>query len=164
MDLSHDRLIALLHYNPETGVFTNRVFRSANARSGEIAGTADKDGYWQIQIDGKIYKSHRLAWFYVTGIPPTFDVDHKDTVKSNNSWGNLRPTTQFLNNGNCRKRKTNTSGFKGVTWDKSRNKWMAQIQVNKRFVYLGRFNDPAQAHEAYKAAAQKHFGEFARTQ
>jgi hypothetical protein len=88
-------------------------------------------------------------------------VDHIDGNKRNNQRSNLRICT-VSENGRNKKSTKNTSGYKGVTWDKERGKWMAQIKVNKKLVYLGRYDDPHVAHKAYCEAALKLHGEFAR--
>lgn len=160
--LTASRLRELFVYQPETGIFTRLVYRSPNAKAGDVAGTMDKDGYIQIQIDGKLYKAHRLAWLYMTGEWPTHGIDHRDTVKDHNEWNNLRPATQAQNAGNCGPRSSNTSGFKGVTFDKKKARWMAQIQINRKCIHLGYHDTPAAAHAAYVAAANAHHGEFAR--
>jgi hypothetical protein len=58
-------------------------------------------------------------------------------------------------------KKNNTSGFKGVTWDKSRSKWKAHIHIERKIKNLGRFDSPEEAAIAYNEAALKYFGEFA---
>jgi len=66
-------------------------------------------------------------------------------------------------NGRNRGRQANnTSGYKGVTWRKDDNCWQAQIQINGKKIYLGRFDNPELAAEAYRQAAKKYHGEFAR--
>lgn len=160
--LTADKLRELFSYDPETGVFMRRVYRSPNAKVGDIAGTPDKDGYIQIQIDGKLYKAHRLAWLYMTGGWPLSGVDHRDTVKGNNAWCNLRPASQAQNSANCGPRSFNTSGFKGATFDKNKGRWMAQMQVAGKCVHLGYHDTAELAHAAYVAAAKKVHGEFAR--
>ncbi len=64
--LTQERLKELLHYCPETGVFTHISPRSG-IRVGEVAGTKSKTCYVGLKIDGKIHKAHRLAFLYMTG-------------------------------------------------------------------------------------------------
>ena len=160
--ITETRLRELFVYDPLRGSFTRRAYRSPNARAGDIAGTKDKDGYVQIQIDGKIYKAHRLAWLYMTGDWPRHNIDHADLDTSNNVWANLRPATVAQNAANCGRRPFNTSGFKGVTFDKKKGRWMAQIQVARRCRHLGYHDTPDLAHAAYALAAREVHGEFAR--
>ncbi|PRH05403.1 hypothetical protein C6T60_14415 [Burkholderia multivorans] len=88
-------------------------------------------------------------------------VDHMDGNTLNNTRSNLRICTYSQNNSNRGKSPNNTSGYKGVYFHKQMQKWQAQIMVNERNIYLGLFDDPAVAHEAYKKAALEYQGEFA---
>ncbi|WP_287345845.1 AP2 domain-containing protein [Mesorhizobium sp.] len=98
--------------------------------------------------------------FELADLPP--EIDHMDTVESHNWIDNLRPANRNENMHNVGKAKNNTSGFKGVSWHSSNQKWAANIRVNKRKIHIGYFNDPEGAHAAYVAAANDKFGEFAR--
>ncbi len=162
MKLEAERLRELLHYDPETGVFTWRVHRGFKAQPGKIAGKVDKRGYRLITVDCKSYWAHRLAWLYMTGAWPKDGVDHRDLVKDNNSWGNLRQATASQNQANRRCRCDSRSGLKGVTWHPQSGKWRAYIRHDGRFHHLGLFDAPETAHAAYLAAAEKQHGEFAR--
>lgn len=162
--LKLERLKELLSYERATGLFRWKARTSASSRVviGDVAGGPDRDGYIVIRVDGRLYLAHRLAVFYVTGEWPRDDVDHRDLNRSNNEWRNLRCATESQNLANQKLMCTNTSGFKGVSWDKTAKRWTAQIEVRGRKLRLGRFDTPEDAHSAYMAAAQKHFGEFAR--
>lgn len=87
-------------------------------------------------------------------------VDHIDGSPFNNTRENLRIATNGQNRANSPMSKNNKSGYKGVR--KSRSKYEAWITVNRKPIYLGSFPTPELAHEAYKQAATKYFGEFAR--
>lgn len=91
-------------------------------------------------------------------------VDHVDGDGDglNNRRANLRPATQTQNNGNARRRRDNTSGYKGVYFDARRGHWAAQISIDGRRLHLGVFADPVDAARRYDAAAVYYFGEFAR--
>jgi AP2 domain/HNH endonuclease len=92
-------------------------------------------------------------------------VDHKNMNTLDNRKENLRICTKTQNQGNIRKYRNNTSGFKGVTRNlKSGRPWAAQIAVNHKHYGLGCYNTPEEAHQAYCVAAKKYFGEFARTE
>lgn len=160
-------LRSILIYDMETGIFNWRhrsdMPKEWNTKyAGKIAGTDDRHGYSQICINYKLYRAHRLAWIWVTGDWPTQDIDHIDMNGFNNSFGNLRHATRSQNNCNTTKRTTNTSGFKGVTFDKNENKWVAQISINKKHKMLGRFATRELAHAAYCVASTKLHGEFGR--
>lgn len=160
--LTHVRLQELLHYDPETGVFTWRVDRTGKAKAGTVAGSLNTRGYVNIYIDGVPHRAHRLAWFYMQGRWPNPGVDHENTVKSDNRWLNLREATQKDNNGNSNIRKDNKSGFKGVCFHKASGKYTATITLNRKPTHLGCFTSKEEAAAAYATAAREHFGEFAR--
>lgn len=150
-----ERLRELLSYDAETGVFTWSG-HSGSAKAGDIAGT-QCDGYTKIQIEGRLYRGHRLAWFYVTGKWPEKHLDHRDGVRSNNRWANLRPASPAENHQNRSVQKNNKSGFLGVNWHRGEGKWRASIQSRGRRTYLGYFATAEAAHEAYlKAKADLH--------
>jgi len=88
-------------------------------------------------------------------------IDHIDKDKKNNNMWNLRWCTNGENMSNRGKQQNNTSGFKGVTFNKERNKWQAQIQVEKVYKSLGRFDTKEKAYEAYCDACIKYHKEFA---
>jgi hypothetical protein len=111
-------------------------------------------------IDGTSYLRHRLVWLYVHGAWPKGGLDHKDGLEKGDGIGNLRPATQSQNTANSRRRASSTSGLKGVA--KFRQKWRARLMHNAKDIHLGCFDTPEAAHDAYKQAAQKLFGEFAR--
>lgn len=99
----------------------------------------------------------------IMNTPDDMDVDHRDGNGLNNTRGNLRNCTNTQNQRNREKLSNNTSGYKGVTWNKEREKWVAQIKVNGKLIRLGRFSKIEDAAHAYDQAAKKYFGEFART-
>lgn len=150
--LTHKRLQSLLHYNPVTGVFTHRVTKGGSAYENTVAGTIDSDGYVKIRVDGKKYKAHRLAWFYVIGEWPENDIDHKDGVRSNNRWRNLRDATRQTNSQNAAMRCDNTSGYTGVRFRHGR--FEARITYNGRVRHIGRFDTAEEAHIAYLSVKQ----------
>ena len=162
-DLTQEYLKSILHYNPDTGIFT-WICSRPKINFGDIAGGLDDLGYIRITINGKKYKAHRLAIFYMTEKWPPEDTDHKDLNRSNNKWENIRPSSKTQNFGNQIKYKNNKSGIKGVCWDKDANKWLAQIQFNKKKIKLGRFNNTEDAKNAYAKASKELFKEFARTE
>ncbi len=146
--VSLERLKSKLDYDPETGLFT---------RNGKLAGTHDRfsTGYIQIQIDGKIYYAHRLAWYYCHGVWPTGVIDHIDGNKINNSLKNLRDCCQSTNGLNQKgPRADNKSGYLGVVKDSRRKKkpYRAEIRINGRGYWLGSFETAYEASLEYLRA------------
>jgi hypothetical protein len=115
----------------------------------------------ELSLRGHRALAHRVAWLYMTGEWPAGDIDHINNNRSDNRFSNLRPATRSLNIANSTKKKSNSSGFKGVSFSKANRKWFAKITVNYRQQSLGYFNTPQEAHAAYVHAAREAFGEFA---
>ena len=91
-------------------------------------------------------------------------VDHApDHSGLNCTRENLRRATQLENNRNQRIRMDNTSGVKGVYWNKSRQQWHARIRLNGKQKHLGLFTRLEEAKQAYDSAALKFHGKFACT-
>jgi hypothetical protein len=161
--LTQEQLKEILDYDPETGFFT---WRSRNARCvkiGSRAGSISKtEGYCVIQISRKLYKAHRLAWLYVYGEWPPYQVDHINGVKSDNAIANLRSATNAENQRNRPAPSINSTGYKGVYRAQGGVKYCAQIMVEERTIHLGTYETPQQAHAAYCEAATKYHGDFAR--
>ena len=153
--VTQEELKELLHYNPDTGIFT-RIASRGSVKAGYIAGCLDKDGYITIKINCKTYKAHRLAWFYVHGKWPKHKIDHINHVRADNRIANLRCATCRENNKNSSLRKDNTSGVCGVCWYRPKKKWASQIMVNGMNVCLGYFTDKFEAICARKSADNKH--------
>lgn len=163
-DLSAEYLKSVLNYAPETGVFTWCVKHPSTRRYRE-AGYAvanEKERRRRICVGGFGYLAHRLAWLWMTGKWPDYEIDHRDGDGLNNKWCNIREATPDQNGWNKTKNKRNKSGYKGVSWDKVRKKWAAQIRYEKTNHRLGFFDTVEEAHETYIAAAKKFHGEFAR--
>ena len=96
--ITQERLQELLHYNPGSGEFTRRVSRG-NSKVGSVAGYIG-EGYIVIGVDDEYYSAHRLAFLYMEGEFPPDQVDHINTVRSDNRWCNIRRCTAKENNNN----------------------------------------------------------------
>lgn len=154
-----ERLRELFSYDPVSGSVTRRITRNArNAKAGDVVGSPDTGGYLQTRVDGKLERVHRIAFMLYHGWVPD-EVDHHDHVRQNNRISNLRPATRVQNNGNRSMNTNNTSGYKGVTRNRTKGSWRAQITLGGKVTYLGSFATPKKAYERYCEAAVAHFGE-----
>ena len=153
--ITQDELKAHLTYNPETGIFQKK--------NGTPVGYLCKDGYIQINLlDGSQRKAHRLAWLYMTGSFPKGILDHIDGNRTNNKWENLREVSYSQNGMNSSFRKSNTSGYKGVSFDKKYQKYEAYIWKDNKKKHLGYYDCPLAANDAYMKASEVMHGEYAR--
>lgn len=152
LSIDRDELLSFLRMDIETGQFF-WIKQKSRALAGAEAGTVRKNGYRSLELNGKRMLCHRLVWLVVHGRMPLNVIDHIDGNKLNNRPENLRDVPERVNFHNqVRMRESNTSGYKGVTWDKSRGNFKAQIMVNRKRIHLGAFGDPAEAHQAYLKA------------
>lgn len=149
--ITQQELKKLLNYNPITGVF-NCINSKRIIKNGRI----NNRGYITFFINKKSYLAHRLAWLYVYGNFPKDCIDHINHVKTDNRINNLRECSPFLNGQNNSKRKDNKSGFTGVFFSKSVNKWQVQIRINKKPIHLGIFENIDDAIECRKVANIKY--------
>jgi len=151
--LTRERLIDLMEYDPETGVFRWRVTRCSTARKGDVVGSAH-GGYLRVRIDGKNQYLQRLAWLYMTGSWPTKMVDHKNGVGTDNRWGNLRDLGNAKNKQNAHEAHADSAtGLLGASPCGSR--FRAAIMKDGLYVNLGVHDTPQQAHQAYLDAKRE---------
>ena len=141
-----DKLKELFYYDKEGGLFIRKVSKG-NTKDGDVAGSKDSKGYLRVLFDGRREKIHRLAFLYVTGSMPSNHVDHRNGIKSDNAWTNLRDVTNEVNCSNRSKHnKNNKESILGVHSHK--NKYRAKFKG----VCLGLYNTPDEASEAYTEA------------
>ena len=156
--LTQQRLKSVLHYDPDTGLFVWLGPKPQKRHMlGCVAGSVGYQGYISIRVDGTPQQAHRLAFLYVTGEWPTGDVDHLNGRRADNRWENLRECSRSENMQNVSLQRNNTSGHTGVTWNKGRRKWVAQICHGRTYKNLGGFTDFKVDKDAYlKAKAELH--------
>ena len=153
-NLTHERLLEVLDYNPATGALTWKIAGSNRIKVGDVAGAFHKpSGGRYVAIDGDRYMAHRLAWFHVHGEWP------KDDLKAlNGDYSDLRienlkdiPRVEIAHKRGAPN--TNTSGFLGVSKSQKVGKWQAAITWNYRQINLGsNFDTPEEAFEIYSLA------------
>ena len=127
---------------------------------GRKGGSVNKRGYKKICVDYKIYGEHQLVFMYHHGYIPE-QIDHIDGNKLNNKIENLRAANNSQNMMNREMLKNNTSGAKGVFWDKEAEKWRVAIRFNGVLRSFGRYIDFELADLVAKAAREKYHGSFA---
>lgn len=155
--ITHERLIQLLSYNFETGIFHWKVRRGPRL-AGSIAGCSGR--YSRIRVDYHEYLSHRLAWFYVHGEWPKV-IDHKYGTSWGNGIDNLRDASSQVNSENRIKASKNSkSGVIGIRRSGNGEKWTASIGISRKSIYLGTFDTSEEASEAYKEAKKKNHTGF----
>lgn len=175
--ITHEKLMECFEYcsisdvlrwrhRPESHFKSKRSWQSWRTRaSGKVAGNYRKDGYIRVTIDGVRTYAHRIIYAMhngldLDGVPP--EMDHVDKDNSNNRPSNLRPATRSQNVMNTVMRRDNTSGHKGVGWDKRRGAWTSRIRLNGKTYSLGSFRTAEEAGRVREAAANDLHGKFAR--
>lgn len=155
-NLTADQLRNLLHYDPDTGIFTRRQ-ASGTAKAGDVAGWIEPHGYRKISIAGRKHYAHRCAVLYMTGAWPDKHIDHIDGNPLNNSYSNLRCVSQQINTQNLRgPRSDNKTGVLGVRYHRAAKKFMAEIKdADGMRHYLGLHKTKDQAEAAYLDAKRK---------
>ena len=147
--MTQSQLKTLLHYNSKDGTFTRLKDKP------KTPSTVNNHGYIFVWVNGKYFTAHRLAWLYVYGVMPS-NIDHINHKRHDNRIVNLREVTHSDNCKNKALRKNNKSGFNGVCYVKSRNKWQVQLRVNNRDVWIGRFSNREDAIKARQEANIKY--------
>lgn len=158
-NITIERLKHLFSYDPVTGVFTRIRANNSSCKAGvgKPVGTPDGRGYLQIRIDRKVYRAHRLAWFYMHDVWPSSHIDHINGARSDNRIANLRDVDRKTNMQNIRKpTRANKCGMLGVMRDGTR--FVAQLRINGRSTHLGSFGSLEEASSAYQTAKRTHHG------
>ena len=125
------------------------------------AGWQDKLGYWNLGLNRKTYKIHRLIYLMHHGFMSKC-IDHIDNNASNNRIENLRVASSMQNSWNQKNRITNTSGHKGISWCKKSQKWTTRCMINGKSKFLGQYKNIAEAIEIVRKFREENQGNFAR--
>ena len=147
IDLTQHYVQSLFDYNKDTGALTWKVARGRRVKAGQKAGTLNGKGYLGVKIDNTTYSVHRIIWLYETGSMPKQHLDHKNRIRDDNRFCNLREVTFSENCQNISLPKHNSSGHLGVSWYARSKKWRVYIKVNRKNQWLG---DYASIEEAVK--------------
>lgn len=150
--LTQQELKKILHYDPESGVFTWLVDHGQKYKAGDLAGTKDEAGYLVIFVMKQLYKSHRLAWLYVYGEWPSGVVDHINHNKADNMISNLRDVTNEKNQKNKALSPKNKMGIAGIRFSVGKKIFVTKISRE----LIGEFDDFFEACCARKSAERKY--------
>jgi len=153
--LNRDKLNEMFEYRDGILLYRKNPNRSVS-RIGTRAGWVRPNGYRMVIVDGEEYREHRVIWAMHYGdIEAGQIVDHRDGNESNNTLSNLRAASETYNRLNQRMRKGRKGQYKGVCWDKSRNRWMARLKIGDTTYYIGRFDTAEEAAIAYDNKARE---------
>lgn len=152
-----------LYYDPDKGIFIHR----SGKLKGLQAGCLNQRGRRRIQVAGFKFLTSRLAWLLYYGEWPESTVDHINGDVADDRIVNLRLASESEQQWNRGIGKNNTSGVKGVSFNKRRARanlgpWESYITVYYKRVHLGFFTDREDAVEARLKAELVYHGEFAR--
>jgi len=160
-------LSSILRYNPDSGklywkerppsmfaiktdrsqIHSANLWNSANAGN-EAMTAVNKQGYKVGNINGSMFRAHRVAWALHYGVDPKNQIDHINGDRKDNRIENLRVVTNQQNSWNQKLRSTNTSGYNGVSWCKMTNSWLARAVVDGVEHRIGYFSTPEDARDA----------------
>lgn len=110
----------------------------------------------EFRLKGRRFLCHKVAWYFMTGEYPLFDIDHINGDSTDNRWENLRDGT-VVNMHNVKKNANNTSGFNGVSFDTFKGKYVAYYNCpkEKKQKRLGVFESAEEAAEVSRAKRQE---------
>ena len=150
-----------LRYEPETGKLFWRdceeMSKQWRARyAGKEAFTSNDGSYYLGAINGKMLRTHRVAWALYCGKWPQKHIDHINGIRTDNRIQNLRDVARKENSRNQSMRRNNTSGVCGVRWYRPTGKWIASIMVDGHAKHLGYFSTLEGAATARAEASRQH--------
>ena len=161
MKLTTEFVRELFDYDQPSGNLIWKAARATTVHAGDIAGCRDSLGYKIVSINHNNYKVHRLVWLW-HGRELSGWMDHIDGNPSNSRIENLRLASPYENSYNSAIARNNSSGVKGVYFNKDSNKYMVRINVSGKRKYLGMWDDLEFAQLVAEEARRKYHGEFAR--
>jgi len=150
-------------YCKTTGILKWKTPSSKKTKVGNIAGSSDGSGYIVVNLHGKHYPVHRIAWKIVYGRDPSNLIDHINENRSDNRISNLREAEHWQNLCNRGKNSNNTSGIKNICFDKSKGLWMGSLARNRKTIFCKYSKNISVVEAALVEARKKHHLEFSKT-
>lgn len=147
----------LIRYDEKTGLAFWNEAPSKSVKAGSAISTL-KNGYIVFSYKRSQYLLHRVIWFIMKGEQPSEIIDHKNRMTTDNKWSNLREATYEESSINTSISSRNSSGYKGVYWNKRKNRYIARIGSGNKRKVLGQFVSEKDAAIAYDNAALKLYG------
>lgn len=138
---------SLLHYDPLSGYLTWKVSRRNRTYVGKRVGYKQKNGYRRVKINGRYYRETKIIWLWMTGNWPNPEIDHKNRIRDDNRWDNLREVTRYENNLNKAPRKNGLP--RGVSKARG-NKYRARSFDDGKEIVIGYFYSIDDANNAYQ--------------
>lgn len=138
IDITHEELSKIFIYDGRNLLWRNTL--GPKIIKNKKAGFINDSGYIVVGYKNKLYRAHRIIYYMLTGINSTEQIDHLNKDRIDNRIENLRISNQSSNQINAGIKSNNKSGVTGVCYDKSRGKWVVQIQdknkksIRKRFL------------------------------
>lgn len=158
LELRYEEVARLFTYDRETGVLYWRIRNRNTIQHKYVAGSlnGNRDGYRRVKVKGKIYLEHRIIMMLCFGhIPENAEIDHINHVRDDNRLSNLRFVTRRENMRNQSLSSKSTTGVTGVHFSKARKKYVAQIKVNQKIIFLGNYDTLEEAAAARAEANVK---------
>lgn len=148
----------IFDYDPSTG-YLYRKLKNGTIRQ---VGTLVNNGYLMAVAQKQLYLVHRIIWTMVYGpIPDGLYVDHINGDPLDNRIGNMRLCEHQQNCVNKRLNKSNTTGYRGVSWVAKRGCYWARIKHDGEEVFLGSYATAEEANDVYRAVSEFLYGDFA---
>jgi hypothetical protein len=154
--ITQDQVKDLFEYRD--GKLYGKIYVGAR-KLGNAAGSLNSKGYLNTKINGKLYLNHRIIFLMFNGYLPQY-IDHIDNNRLNNRVENLRPATLSQNSCNTKIAKNNTSGVKGVFWQKK--KWRVELTVKGKKKRFGCYDSLELAELVATEARNKYHQNYAR--
>lgn len=166
MEITQQLLRELFNYREDGNLIRKYPAAGMNNGIGSIVGCKPKNvsrnnRYAKTTLFGKHWCVHKLIYMYHHGYVPEH-LDHINSDSLDNRIENLRPVTKSQNMSNRGVMSNNTSGCKGVSWNKLSNKWFVYVSVNKKRKNIGYFEDFELAELVAIEARNKYHGSFAK--